>query len=236
MDTISEFKKKSNGIYPILPGMTIKLGDYGLWEKSSWQRFGNIETDFKDIFFCTKNQPVNQNLEVLIDSRRIGSNKTNLQVPEIQSECEIEFKTKGSIFFNADICSEEYYTSLDHEIKPFLKDLFENNLWNEKYWIVVSIVYSTNYICIQSNKNNSKISLGINTDNISLANVSNKFTIKNENGSITKTQSLDNKKKPVGMRFISFQKESLFSKNRVLKYQGSSNELDFNDISEEEFY
>lgn len=35
MDTISEFKKKSNGIYPILPGMTIKLGDYGLWEKSS---------------------------------------------------------------------------------------------------------------------------------------------------------------------------------------------------------
>lgn len=98
------------------------------------------------------------------------------------------------------------------------------------------VLDSTNYICIQSNKNNSKISLGINTDNISLANVSNKFTIKNENGSITKTQSLDNKKKPVGMRFISFQKESLFSKNRVLKYQGSSNELDFNDISEEEFY
>ena len=234
MSILNDFKNNSNGIYPILPGMTVELGDYGYWDKSRWLRIGNIKTDFRNITFTEKTKEIDQRINIIINASVQGEGNMDVTTPKAEAGFNIEFNSKGAIYFNAELTKELYFPSIEWEIKPFLEELYELKLWNEKCWIAISLVYANNYMCIQSEDSNSKVTIKAKTDIIpENIGISSGFMISKSSGKIKNIFSNGTDEQVAGIKFIRKKKKTFSLKKRNIKYMGNNNELCFDDITEE---
>ncbi len=238
MDIIKNFKNSTNGIYPILPGMTIELGDFGYWEKNSWMRLGNIKENFHPIYFSESTREVNQDLEVIIGASLSGEGAINLNAIENGVSTNISFKSHGAIYYNASLCEENFFPSIKGEIEPFIQKLSNKKQWDDKWWIAVSIYKARKLICIQSNEKSSTITLQTkiseNTPVSEAVQGKAVFNITGESNNITKIIGNGETENVAGIKFIGYSKEHFYSKNRNIHYQGESNgEINFNSMTEE---
>ena len=218
MSILNDFKNNSNGIYPILPGMTVELGDYGYWDKSRWLRIGNIKTDFRNITFTEKTKEIDQRINIIINASVQGEGNMDVTTPKAEAGFNIEFNSKGAIYFNAELTKELYFPSIEWEIKPFLEELYELKLWNEKCWIAISLVYANNYMCIQSEDSNSKVTIKAKTDIIpENIGISSGFMISKSSGKIKNIFSNGTDEQVAGIKFI--RKKNKQKSNNKINYK-----------------
>lgn len=213
--------KFDSGIYPVIPGMDIALGDYGYWQDSQWCRVGNIEQlPNCPKVFSRKRQPLNQSVSESLEVDFKGENIANLDVLDLKAGGEMFFKKKNSQIFIGDLKECIYYSSIDMEISPFLCLLSERGLWKTEYWLAYYVVYSDKFLTMRSKS--AGASVKINAD-LSLRDLQDVKTGLTDKLSFKKdsVESVTNKEDELtfaGAKFISLRKGGLFRRDVKVKY------------------
>lgn len=216
--------KFDSGIYPVIPGLDIKLGDYGYWQDNQWCHIGNIE----QLPLCPKEfskkdidikQAVSESLEVSIE----GTGNADVELSELKAGMKMVFKKKNSQIFVGELKKYIQYVSIDMEIAPFLEMLQARGIWESKYWLAYYVVYSNNFMTLRSKS--AGVAANISAD-LSLEDFKDVKTgllgkISFAREGIESVASIDGALSFAGAKFISLQERGLFRRNVTVKYNAS---------------
>lgn len=234
---IIEKMNKQVGIYPILPSMTVELGDYGYWDKYRWCHFGNIKNDFRKISFTEKVRPINQRLEVVFGATVTGNADGCLSALKDQGKAEIQFNKNDSLYYEAELTEELCYPAIKGELEPFLRTIPD---WNSNYWIVVSVVKANNYVTLFSHKAGARICVEgsgmVGDENLADMRARVSFAVSGSTEQVQSIVSIGKENQIAGMRFIKFTRNNIFLRERKISYTGENEGIDMESISEDKLY
>jgi hypothetical protein len=140
------------------PGKPIKLGDYGLLKKKSFNYLGNIN-QFGITFKIRKDKTHN-------NQRFTAGNNTDFKIiPKgeispagiqcILASLEVDFKSENGVFFNAAGCEHNLIENKSDVEKKILR-LYEEKKWKKRWVVITELVKSKSAtILISGNKTSS---------------------------------------------------------------------------------
>lgn len=233
MNAIKTFRKESS-FYPVLPGLSIELGDFGHWHKNEWQRIGNIKRDFRKISFTEKDRPINQVLKIAIGATITSDVDSCLTALTAQGEVNIRFSQENSLYYEAELTNEFCFCSPKGELEPFLRTLSD---WDSNYWIVTSLLKAKRYVVFMSKKAGAGISIkcDIPLDEPVESQAAVRFSCSGDTQYVQQIIPMGEEEQVVGMRFIKFDKK-IYEKERKITYTGENYEVDMEQMSEERPY
>lgn len=215
------FWKFDCGIYPVVPGLSIKLGDYGFWEGPQWCHKGNIE-DIKDypIYLTKEKEEIQQDIADSIDVDIDGGANAGGQVSELKAGMSLNFKRKNSQYFLGKLTNIECYVSIDQEVEPFLKRLSDVGIWKPNYWLAYTIYFSNQFVTLRSKTAGAKVSL---SGQLGLAELKNEVALSTilskTTSSIEHLACSGAEPQFAGAKFISLEKNGhFFSRKLKIKY------------------
>lgn len=217
--------KFDNGIYPVIPGISMDLGDYGYWKDGQWCRLGNIEKlPGSPRFFSTKQDELNQKVSASIAVEIKTEAGVTLDTPEAKAGASIRFKNKNSQLFIGNLNSCVYYSSINMEIFPFLQKLQEDGLWKSEYWLAYYIALSDNFVSMRSKAAGVDVrlesDLSMETLNQSKAGI-NAMISRNQKG-ISAVSNIGSSLKFAGAKFISIQKSGWLKREVKVKFNSAN--------------
>ena len=219
--------KFDSGIYPVIPGMDIALGDYGYWKDSQWCRIGNIGEiqgypNVLSILTDSLNQHVTESL--LVDF--VGTANANADADAaLKAGTELIFKKKNSQMFIGDLKEYKCYSSINMEIKPLLEKLAECGIWEDEYWLAYYVVRSDNFISIRSKEAGVSIKIDADLDLTSLNQVKAGLKVQlDRNSRSIETVANKDGLSFAGAKFISLDKKGLFRRTVKVKYNSADPE------------
>lgn len=217
---MSHWKFKS-GFYPVIPGISIRLGDYGYWDNDQWCHVGNIQ-DIPDCPRCfsirksSLGQDVSESIEVSID----GNLSTDTDIENIKAGTQLKFNKKNSLFFKGRLCDYEMYCSIDMEISPFLKKLMDDGKWEDKYWLAYYVAYSDSFISMRSKSSGASatINADLTLESIHTPKAGILASLSFDKDAIETTIGCDGEMVFAGAKFISLHSSGLFKRQLKIKY------------------
>lgn len=212
--------KFDSGIYPVIPGLSIKLGDYGYWRDSQWCRLGNIEEiPNSPIVFSIKETDLNQEVSETLYVDIVGADKANVAIEDIKAGASLIFHKKNSQLFKGKFSKSIEYASINMEVDPYLRHLMDAGIWKPEYWLAYYVVYSDRFVTMRSNQ--AGVVASITTD-LSVAGVESEaqfmsnFSI--SKGGVEVVSSFGDERKFAGAKFISLEKKGLLKKDFKVKF------------------
>ncbi len=164
------------------PGKPIKLGDYGLLKKRTFNYLGNIN-QFGITFKIRKDNTRH-------NQKFTAGNSTDVTfIPRgeispvgikcIQASLEVDFKNENGVFFNAVECEHNLIENKSDVEKKILK-LYEERKWKKNWVVITELIKSKSATILVSGNKFSSILLEAsnNVQNINLANASLRFKTK----------------------------------------------------------
>ena len=219
--------KFKNGIYPVIPGLSLELGEYGYWQDSQWCRVGNIEEiPAMPIVLSKKTRQLGQLVKEQhhVRVQNTGSVEGNAGVAE--AGCSLVFEEKHSQFFFGNLTQCHYYSSIEMEVLQHLLKLQASGLWKKHYWLAYYIVESDRFFTLRSTEAGSVVRLSVDLTESTL-NESCSLGAMFSSGlsSVEEVLSLGNGLKYAGAKFISLEKKHFFSKDKVIRYNYGDEDL-----------
>lgn len=211
--------KLANGIYPVIPGLTIRLGDYGYWDGPQWCHVGNIEELPGDPIYLTKREEnpahkISDGIEVDIKANGEAAVTDN----QLNAGISLEFKKKNSQYFFGTLTKNIHYSSIDMEVEPFLRELLKNGKWKKKYWLAWSVYYSDQFVTLRSTS--SAVKVGLHTD-LKLETLKSGGSLKAKfsfaPNSVEVVESSEDEKF-AGAKFLSLEDKGWIKRNLEIKY------------------
>lgn len=225
--------KFDNGIYPVIPGLSVALGDYGTYSDNMWHKEGNV-FDIKNVNISLSDAVVelNQRVElysgVEFDCCAQGEEHLDDSIPLVDSKASIKFSGKDSIFFKGILTSEKYFTSLRGEVAACVENLKRDGLWQDNYWLAYYIIYAKDFVSMRNAGSECKVEVSAKTD-IMAATCGAKFNFKHSSNELQKVQPEDPEiPQFAGAKFISLRQGVIRRKVWKIKYRNAANEpVDF---------
>ena len=156
--------KFDSGIYPVIPGMNIILGDYGFWDGSQWCHVGNIEklSNFRNVLSIIRKKDLNQSVSECLEVDVKGESLADMEISNLKAGAEIVFKKKNSQLFIGNLKECEYYGSIGMEIEPLLRQLYDIGIWKSEYWLAYYVMMSDSFFTMRSKS--AGVSVKVNAD------------------------------------------------------------------------
>lgn len=213
--------KFNSGIYPVVPGLSIRLGDYGYWKNDQWCHIGNIQQiESCPRIFSIRREPLNQEVSECLESSFEADGNMSADADNIKVGSTLKFNKKNSMFFKGILCDYESYSSIEMEIKPFLMKLQKEGKWDSEYWLAYYIVYSDGFIAMRSKAAgvSAIINAELSIDNIRMPKAGVLASISYDANSIETTVGCGDDKKYAGAKFLSLQTHGIFKREVKIKY------------------
>lgn len=213
-----------NRIYPVIPGLEIELGEYGEWKDGAWCPQGNIVTDFGPICFAEKNKDLDQEVESTIGVGISVGLKGDVSADGNNFESTIKFDSDNSIYFKGLLKRKKYYPSINAELLPHLKNLYQGGLWDKNWWVAVEIYYSDSYLILHSRSKGglAKFGVDLNKPFSEVIGVSANASFEANSDEVSKIMNNGDKEVFVGVRFVSLSQSGILSwKKWKIVYNGT---------------
>ena len=222
------------GIYPVIPGLSIRLGDYGFWDGPQWCHVGNVEHIPGFPISFSKRQEKNKDKSKYTINDGIGVEieggiDASVTNPKLNAGLSLNFKKKNSQYFFGTLTESTAYSSIDMEVEPFLRELLKEGIWKEKYWLAHVIYLSDQFVTLRSRGAGVRVSLnsGLEMETLkSSVNLNAKFNFAPH--SIEYLENVGDEPTFAGAKFISLEKRGLIRRELKIKYNVSGDdELSF---------
>ncbi len=219
--------KFKNGIYPVVPGLSLELGDYGYWQDSQWCRVGNIEEiPTMPIVLSQKTRPLGQFVKEQHNVRvqAAGTVDGNTGITEIG--CSLFFEEVHSQFFFGNLTQCTYYSSIEMEVLQHLLKLQSSGLWKKHYWLAYYIVESDRFFTLRASEAGSLVRLNVDLNETILNETSSLGAMFSSGlNSVEEVLSWGNGLKYAGAKFISLEKKHIFSRDKEIKYNYGDDDI-----------
>lgn len=217
-----ELLKFDSGIYPIIPGMDINLGDYGYFDGPQWNYMGNLELllEGKRVLSTSPKGPQISNIIENTGVSINGEIGAKVAAEGMKAGLSFDFSKENSQLFLGRIVSYKKYTSPEVEIKPILDKLLKNGKWNSKYWLAVYVIYSDNFVFFRSKKAGASIKLtgDLLPEDFCGTNASLFAKMSFDSSEIEQLSYSGEKSICAGAKFISLNKTGFFKKSTEIKF------------------
>lgn len=221
--------QSDDGIYPIHPGQTVELGDYGYMDRNGrWCRLGNIEKiPGFDIFLNREVSDVaheiviNHGVEVSVEASAIAS------AAEGGTGCQLAFKSDNNFYIKGRITDIRRYGSVEFEVKEYLELLQRYDIWKPKYRLVTEVLSSPCFMAVFSRQKGSSVSLNTNisgTAPFTPIEVGAEFKAgSNTTGVEIVNKTKDSDISPIGFKLVKLDKGNIFKRGHRVRYDSDGN-------------
>lgn len=151
--------KTKDGYVPHFVGEEFRLGDFGYFEGSIWNRMGNIGDK------CPNELQIEQRtaglLKELSYAISISSNfNVEASAGAHNAKCSIKFKSTDSYFQKALIDYHSMYSSI-YEVDRVLKNMCTEGTWKHNYKLIVNVAYAKSFLTILAKNKGVTVDLDV---------------------------------------------------------------------------
>lgn len=221
--------QSDDGIYPIHPGQTVKLGDFGYIDSNgSWRCLGNIENiPGYEIFLHKSVSNVAHEVVISHGVSVTAEASAKANAADVGAGCKLSFKSDNNFYVKGTITSAIRYDSLEFEVKDCLERLKNNKIWKPKYRLVTEVLSSPRFLAVFSRQKgilvefNDDISAEVPTPQIEIGAEVNAGTNLTGLEIVNKTKNSDIS--PIGFKLVKIEKGNIFSRRHQVRYDADGN-------------
>lgn len=223
-------KRFKSGIYPVIPGLNIRLGDYGYWQDSQWCGLGNIcEIAGCPQSFTETVSEGNHEVEEFLGVEISSGIDANTEAVGAEATLKIQFNSHNSHYLKFRQRKIREYRSIEGEILPFLLQLRDAGRWNPKYYVAYYVLESDKFFSLRSKNIGSSVCVDT---SLNLSEVKTEASLKAalhlSHSSIDSVTYVGEEPKFVGAKFISLEEKGFFKKTPTIKFnQGSISQIEY---------
>lgn len=223
-------KRFESGIYPVMPSLNIRLGDYGYWQGDQWCGLGNICT-FSECpqVFTEYVSEFNREEEEFIGVTFESEVNAEAGVPVADASMKIKFDSDNSHYLKFNLRRIREYRSIEGEIFPFLKQLRDAKRWKLEYYLAYQIIESDKFYSFHTVNAGGEacVSASLKLNEIKTK-ASLKAYLRMSSPSIVSVTYVGDEPKFVGARFLSLVDSGFIKKEPTIKFnQGSISQIEY---------
>lgn len=131
--------------YPIRPMSHVSLGDYGLFDRDVWRKMGNINN--LRGYRCTLHKSTldygAQDICIAHEANLEAFTQAEVATDLAEIKCRLSFSKANGYYLHGTLHKQEFYDSIDIEVKRYLEKLDDAEIWKAEYCLVVGVFYAS---------------------------------------------------------------------------------------------